>query len=496
MGLQRSPDFYFFPEAESHITMNREEPRVVPWQDTLRRLSPTHLAPDVLEQNISLFEGHPQLVELLPLEVDGLGPITLACWINNGDKRVRTRSGHVLGPRSTHILKTFFLPHFQPQLNPLSARGQGFFCFACHKFVKATDRLNNIEDFEDQLLRHVNGGKCLLDRVTPHQGDKARLKTAIDVRFKAQRSQNTREHLEVVHAHLADGQQQMNNIVGTLRAEISAEFNNLNGRVGDLADTVTLANEQLNNKIQRTTVQMKECAWCSAECDEKLMSHCDLGVSARDEQHFFCNRCFGPWVRNPTNHARLVVYCQTCKHGGGVEAVIIPHSDVSEGFFARKRELEEAANHERERDLANAKSPEETLKEQLAKCHVNMCQNPLCRFQMEWDGACAKLICRRCQLPQCAACGWNNCYTATGMKKHRNGVNDSNAVYDHILQEHQAGAEEQLDPRLPMANVNLKADYIREQNVKINKERAMKVFSEKGNREPFALLDQMRLLHE
>ena len=40
------------------------------------------------------------------------------------------------------------------------------------------------------------------------------------------------------------------------------------------------------------------------------------------------------------------------------------------------------------------------------------------------------------------------------------------------------------------------ADYIREQNVKIYKERAMKVFSEKGNREPFALLDQMRLLLE
>ena len=113
-----------------------------------------------------------------------------------------------------------------------------------------------------------------------------------------------------------------------------------------------LANEQLNNKIQRATVQMKECAWCSEECDEKEMSHCDLRGFARDEQHFFCNGCFGPWVRNPTNHARLVVYCQTCKHGGGVEAVIIPPSDVSEGFFARKRELEEAANHERERDLA------------------------------------------------------------------------------------------------------------------------------------------------
>ena len=85
------------------------------------------------------------------------------------------------------------------------------------------------------------------------------------------------------------------------------------------------------------------------------------------------------------------------------------------------------------------------------------------------------------------------------MKKHRNpadGGNHSNAVYDHILQKHQAGAEVQLDPRLPIANVNLKADYIREQNVKIYKERAMKVFSEKGNREPFPLLEQMRLLHE
>ena len=314
MGLQRSPDFYFFPEAESHITMNREETRVVPWQDTLRRLSPAHLAPDVLEQKISLFEGHPQLVELLPLEVDGLGPITLACWINNGDKRVRTRSGHVLGPRSTDILKTFFLPHFQPQLNPLSARGQGFFCFACHKFVKATDRLNNIEDFEDQLLRHVNGGKCLLDRVTPHQDDKARLKTALNVRFKAQRSQNTREHLEVVHAHLADGQHQMNNNIGALRAEISADFNNLHGRVQDLADTVTLANEQLNNKIQRTTVQMKECAWCFEKFDEKEMSHCDRLLS-RDEQHFFCNGCFEPWASDPTNLAQLVVHCQMCKLG-------------------------------------------------------------------------------------------------------------------------------------------------------------------------------------
>ena len=82
------------------------------------------------------------------------------------------------------------------------------------------------------------------------------------------------------------------------------------------------------------------------------------------------------------------------------------------------------------------------------------------------------------------------------MKKHHNGGNDSAAVYDHILQEHQAGAEEQLDPRLPIANVNLKADYIREQNLKIYKDRAMKVFSEKGNREPFPLLEQMHLLLE
>ena len=80
MGLQRSPDFYFFPEAESesHITMNREETGVVPWQDTLRRQRPAHLAPDVLEQKISLFEGHPQLVELLPA-VCGLAPVAAQC---------------------------------------------------------------------------------------------------------------------------------------------------------------------------------------------------------------------------------------------------------------------------------------------------------------------------------------------------------------------------------------------------------------------------------
>ena len=233
---QQTEDFYFVEDESHNTTMNREEPSFLSWEEGLRGRRPANCKPEELEDNILQIQGHPQLLQLKQLAVDDLGQITVACFINNGDKRIQTRSGFVLQPRGSQLIKTFLVNHYQPDLLLIKTRGQGFFCFSCHKFVKATHSWKKIDDFEDHLMRHLTT-RCPMGVVTLHPDAKVRLQRALKARFTAEQSASPREHLGAVHADLADGQQQIKNDLGEVRAEVRSGVNWLGARLRDFAET-------------------------------------------------------------------------------------------------------------------------------------------------------------------------------------------------------------------------------------------------------------------
>ena len=358
------------------------------------------------------------------------------------------------------------------------------------RHVKATEKMRCWEDVEDLQPRHL-APRCSLGDVMPNQREVDRLRNILRPLKVQRESRSPKEHLGAVHADLADGQHQ---IVNQLKRQ-GEQINNLGAQIRQQHVAQLDSVEQWGQKLQRLSTEQRQCQYCFVDFPASDMSHCD---SAAD--HFFCDHCFGSVLKNHDTNASMVVFCQNCKSedpGGWKPMIyIIPSAKMSEKFFARKRELDEASALERKGEADRAKTAEEMLGEKLDECFCNKCQNPNCGKKVEWREECAKLTCSFCRMPQCAVCSWHPMYTDTGMvratypDRHAMGQ----AVHDHILAEHQDGAVP-VDG-VYVRNVHLTKEYIEEQNQKLFKARAMSVFSQEGNRLPFPLQTQLDLLQE